>query len=184
MAHGGISLPVIHHDLQVEVDPKNSRLQATDRLQLPKAVRTFEFMLHDGLEPRLESPAGRLLPLSSVPAAVPARRYRVELEQPAKTLTPGRRHLNRLSPGHTLTSLIQDLGVVRFPGLKRDIRSIGLQKAAEWRFAMIIGHAGAWPITIGPDDGPGLRYQRRKTASACAGWAAKWRIMLAMDCRG
>ena len=96
----------------------------------------------------------------------------------------GRRHLNRLSPGHTLTSLIQDLGVVRFPGLKRDIRSIGLQKAAEWRFAMIIGHAGAWPITIGPDDGPGLRYQRRKTASACAGWAAKWRIMLAMDCRG
>ena len=50
--------------------------------------------------------------------------------------------------------------------MKRDIRSIGLQKAAEWRFAMIIGHAGAWPITIGPDDGPGLRYQRRKTASA------------------
>ena len=97
---------------------------------------------------------------------------------------PGRRHLNRLSPSHTLTSLILDLGVVRFPGLKRDIRSIGLQKAAEWRFAMIIGHAGAWPITIGPDDGPGLRYQRRKTASACAGWAAKWRIMLAMDCRG
>ena len=96
----------------------------------------------------------------------------------------GRRHLNRLSPGHTLTSLIQDLGVVRFRGLKRDIRSIGLQKAAEWQFAMVIGHTGAWPITIGPDDGPGLRYQRRKTASACAGWAAKWRIMLAMDCRG
>ena len=102
----------------------------------------------------------------------------------SRSLEAGRRHLNRLSPGHTLTSLIQGLGVVRFPGLKRDIRSIGLQKAAEWRFAMIIGHAGAWPITIGPDDGPGLRYQRRKTASACAGWAAKWRIMLAMDCRG
>ncbi len=87
LVHGGISLPVIHHQLQVKVDPQDSRLQAADRLQLPKAVRTFEFMLHDGLEPRLESPAGRLLPLSSVPASVPARRYRAELEQPAKTLT-------------------------------------------------------------------------------------------------
>ncbi|RTZ72820.1 MAG: M1 family peptidase [Gammaproteobacteria bacterium] len=87
LVHGGISLPVIHHDLRVKVEPQDSRLQATDRLQLPKAVRTFEFMLHDGLDPRLESPAGRLLPLSSVPAGVPARRYRVELEQPAKTLT-------------------------------------------------------------------------------------------------
>ena len=99
-------------------------------------------------------------------------------------MDPGRRHLNRLSPGHTLTRLILDLGVVRFPGLKRDIRSIGLQKAAEWRSAMIIGHAGAWPITVGPDDDLGRPCQRRKTASACAGWAAKWRIMLAMDCRG
>ena len=97
---------------------------------------------------------------------------------------PGRRHLNRLSPDHTLTSLIQDLGVVRFPGLKRDIRSIGLQKAAEWQFAMVIGHTGAWPITVGPDDDLGRPCQRRKTASACAGWVAKWRIMLAMDCRG
>ncbi len=96
----------------------------------------------------------------------------------------GRRHLNRLSPGHTLTSLIQGLGVVRFPGLKRDIRSIGLQKAAEWQFAMVIGHTGAWPITVGPDDDLGRPCQRRKTASGCAGWAAKWRIMLAMDCRG
>jgi len=73
LVHGGISLPVIHHDLRVKVEPQDSRLQATDRLQLPKAVRTFEFMLHDGLDPRLESPAGRLLPLSSVPAGVPAR---------------------------------------------------------------------------------------------------------------
>ena len=63
-------------------------------------------------------------------------------------------------------------------------RSIGLQKAAEWQFAMVIGHTGAWPITVGPDDDLGRPCQRRKTASACAGWAAKWRIMLAMDCRG
>ena len=101
-----------------------------------------------------------------------------------RSLCAGRRHLNRLSPDHTLTSLIQGLGVVRFPGLKRDFRSIGLQKAAEWRFAMVIGHTGAWPITVGPDDDLGRPCQRRKTASASAGWAAKWRIMLAMDCRG
>ena len=36
---------------------------------------------------------------------------------------------------------------------------------------------------VGPDDDLGQPCQRRKTASACAGWAAKWRIMLAMDCR-
>ena len=109
----------------------------------------------------------------------------VELKAPAEdALGAGRRHLNRLSPDHTLTSLIQGLGVVRFLGLKRDIRSIGLQKAAEWQFAMVIGHTGAWPITVGPDDDLGRPCQRRKTASACAGWAAKWRIMLAMDCRG
>ena len=125
------------------------------------------------------------LPMPVAPADLPEVRPRPSAASKwPSSEGPGRRHLNRLSPGHTLTSLIQGLGVVRFPGLKRDIRSIGLQKAAEWRFAMIIGNAGAWPITIGPDDGTGLRYQRRKTASACAGWAAKWRIMLAMDCRG
>ena len=135
---------------------------------------------------RITWPGMRVSPSRPVPRALSPGHHAAagRLYRNRNRKRSGRRHLNRLSPGHTLTSLIQDLGVVRFPGLKRDIRSIGLQKAAEWRFAMIIGHAGAWPITIGPDDGPGLRYQRRKTASACAGWAAKWRIMLAMDCRG
>ena len=46
--------------------------------------------------------------------------------------------------------------------MKRDIRLIGLQKAAEWQFAMVIDHTGAWPITVGPDDdlvGPAVSAQ-------------------------
>ena len=117
LVHAGTSLPVIHHRLQVAIDPAGASLEATDRLQLPQAVRSFEFVLHDGLAPRLESPAGRLRPLSEVRAGVPARRYRVELERPADTLTlawGGRIHHPVREGGHSrggTPGTISDAGV-------------------------------------------------------------------------
>ncbi len=87
MAWGGQAPQIIHHQLQVTLDPQRGHLQATDRLTLPKAIQRFEFLLHDGLAPRLVAPAGRLEAGAPVAAPVPARRYQVILQAPTRQLT-------------------------------------------------------------------------------------------------
>ena len=87
LAWGALAPEVIHHRLQVALDPQEGRLQATDRLTLPKVARHFDFLLHDGLAPRLVAPAGRLEAGEPAAAPVPARHYRVILQEPTRHLT-------------------------------------------------------------------------------------------------
>ena len=79
--------PVVHHRLEVAADPHGSTLRVEDRITLPEKAVHLEFVLHGGLRIELQSPAGRLINLGPVQAAVPASRYRIELERPSRTLT-------------------------------------------------------------------------------------------------
>ncbi len=78
--------PQVHHQLSLRLVPDQGRLSATDRISLPTPVEKLEFLLHDGLAPRLLSPSGRLRALAPVAATVPAQRYLVEFERPTNTL--------------------------------------------------------------------------------------------------
>lgn len=75
---------LLHHQLQVTLQPEQSRLAVTDRITLPEAVSEIDFLLHDGLNPELvEAPRARLEPGDRVSGPVPLRRYRLSFETPS-----------------------------------------------------------------------------------------------------
>ena len=82
LAAAAVQPPVIHHELRVEADPDTAMLRVTDELLPRDRKETLEFLLHENLEPRLLSPGGRLVRGDRVKAAVPARRWRLELDDP------------------------------------------------------------------------------------------------------
>ena len=67
---------VIHHDLSVKLDPEAQTLQVTDHVDL-KDSRIAEFLLHEGLNPRVISPGATLSKTGHRPGPVPLDVYRV-----------------------------------------------------------------------------------------------------------
>lgn len=78
---------LLHHQLQVEIEPRLGRLIATDRISLPKAYREVEFILHANLTPRLLESDAHLASMQSLDGPVPLRRYRIQTSIPRKHFT-------------------------------------------------------------------------------------------------
>jgi acetylornithine deacetylase/succinyl-diaminopimelate desuccinylase-like protein len=82
----------VHHRIEVRLEPSENRLEVTDRVTLPEASdgAAVDFLLHAGLEPRLDGEGGRL---SRLPApdtdgsAAPLERYSIDLEPGATGFT-------------------------------------------------------------------------------------------------
>ncbi len=97
----------------------------------------------------------------------------------------GPRHLTTRT---ILIVCIDELVFQREGGIQGKISGRWTSKTSE---EPLYGASGAYPSLARPSVGPvstsavqACPDQLRKTASACAGLAAKWRIMLAMGCRG
>ncbi len=78
--------PVVHHRLEVTIDPSAGRLEVTDELWPVDPKKGVEFLLHEGLRPRLLTPGARLSGGERLRTSVPARRWRVELPETAASL--------------------------------------------------------------------------------------------------
>lgn len=65
-----IAAPVIHHELDLSLDPKNGQLMGRDTVTLPDELITdrheVTFSLHAGLHPSLEGQQSELIPLHRV----------------------------------------------------------------------------------------------------------------------
>ena len=63
-AEGPAPLPEgsrVHHDLRVQLEPEPGRIQVQDAVSVPAGPAKLLFLLHDGLEPKLEAPPGAKL---------------------------------------------------------------------------------------------------------------------------
>jgi len=78
-----IAAAVIHHDLDLSLDPKNGQLIGRDTVTLPDELitdrREVFFSLHAGLYPSLEGQQSELIPLEVSDIGVPVQRYRLRL---------------------------------------------------------------------------------------------------------
>ncbi|MET0081878.1 MAG: M1 family aminopeptidase [Sedimenticola sp.] len=77
---------IIHHELQVTIDPAGGMLTARDRLTLPTKTAEFEFLLNANLEVTAGDGEVRLEPLSEIRSSVLVRRYRAVFPQPSSRL--------------------------------------------------------------------------------------------------
>lgn len=86
-----IAAPVIHHDLDLSLDPKNGQLIGRDTVTLPDELITdrheVSFSLHAGLHPTLEGKQFELIALDVSHIGVPVRRYRLRLAPGNKRFT-------------------------------------------------------------------------------------------------
>lgn len=82
---------LVHHDLEVRLDPAAKRLAARDRITFPAATpRELILLLHPGLAPRVEGPGATLTPAGAGAGADAdplATRYRLALAPGAATVT-------------------------------------------------------------------------------------------------
>jgi hypothetical protein len=84
------SAQLVHHELEVRVDPGSHRLAVEDRMTLPEgAPDTIVFHLHAGLDPQLRSGGAKLAPVAGMDesAGVPVRAYRVTLDSGVRRFT-------------------------------------------------------------------------------------------------
>ncbi|MCW8890956.1 MAG: M1 family aminopeptidase [Sedimenticola sp.] len=76
-----------HHTLHVEIIPDSGQLIVTDRLKLPEATHSFEFLLHANLIPTLSKPEGRLTHIKTLSGRVPVNHYRLDFKSSASAFT-------------------------------------------------------------------------------------------------
>lgn len=50
----------IDHRLEVRIDPEKGTIEAKDRLSLPNGMKSWDFLLHEGLAPRIAAGEGKL----------------------------------------------------------------------------------------------------------------------------
>lgn len=79
-------LPLVKHDLRVDILPGEHYIQVEDKIELPQPVDAFTFALHAELAPKLETSDAELTQLGRVTASVPARMYRVSFNRPSTHL--------------------------------------------------------------------------------------------------
>jgi hypothetical protein len=90
----------VHHQLQVEIQPDQGRLTATDHISLPSAQREVEFLLHADLTPLLVDRDAHLASMERLEGPVPLRRYRIQASIPRKSFSVAYHGIIR----HPLTS--------------------------------------------------------------------------------
>ncbi len=85
-AGASVARPVVEHQLEVTLAPERHELSVHDRIILPAAVTTVEFLLHANLTPTLEQATGaRLESLGTRhDARVPARAWLVRFDRPRR----------------------------------------------------------------------------------------------------
>ena len=101
-AEGPPESTLVHHDLHAHLDPESGKLAAVDGVTCPTGASRLLFLLHDGLEPRLDGNSGMKLKKLDrppkamdfgktpdqfqLPAGVPVALY--ELTRPSKIKGP------------------------------------------------------------------------------------------------
>jgi hypothetical protein len=78
---------IIQHDLEVTLDPAQSKLTATDHVTLAQPASEIEFLLNAALLPRLADDKLELERLGQVQAHIGIDRYRLRAEQPFSHFT-------------------------------------------------------------------------------------------------
>ena len=82
-------LPLVNHDLTVKIDPAESSIEVRDKIRLPQAVTSFDFLLHSGLNPKLNTEGAKLQFFGHYSGSVPGQAYRVTFERPQAVLEIG-----------------------------------------------------------------------------------------------
>lgn len=158
---------LIHHSLQVEIDPQHHLLRVTDQLSGVKG-EFVDFVLHAGLEPRVTSRGAKLMPLGRIEGDVELESWRVQLETDIHAFTmqyggviahefeqrvesPGRRQ-QLLAGSISPDGVFLDGGSAWYPLLDNVLQTFDLQidLPLEW-------------LAVSQGDGPTLetRQQRR-----------------------
>ncbi|MEW7979902.1 MAG: M1 family metallopeptidase [gamma proteobacterium symbiont of Phacoides pectinatus] len=74
--------PVMHHQLDVRINPTRGEIEVDDRITLPVPARTVEFLLHAEMEIITPPNVGTLTTLGEIDGGVPIRRYRLAATRP------------------------------------------------------------------------------------------------------
>jgi len=139
------SPPLARHELTVKLLPERHRLEVTDRITLPAAARTVEFLLHDGLEVSLTGTRGELDEREMIKGPVTGRVHRVRFQRPVRVFQL--RYRGRIH--HPLSSADGRRGST--PG---DISSNGVFLAASslW-YPQLPGHFVTFSMQLSLPDG-------------------------------
>ncbi|MCM8885407.1 MAG: M1 family peptidase [Candidatus Thiodiazotropha sp.] len=77
---------VLHHDIQVNLDPATQRLHVTDRISLPEVGNTA-FLLHQGLNPRSLTAGVEIIETGPVSGSAPLVAYRLSMPEQQRHFT-------------------------------------------------------------------------------------------------
>lgn len=78
---------LVHHDLQVAIQPESGVLTATDTILLPEYAQTISFLLHASLSVELTDDKGALEQSEVLQGPVPIKHYQVHFAKPSKQFT-------------------------------------------------------------------------------------------------
>lgn len=126
----GLAAPIVHHDLELSLQPTEGRLKVEDTIILPQPVSSIEFSLHRNLQPSTASDF-KLTPLGQTDTAapVPVTYYRAEFASPVNRFTLNYEGVIQ----HSLEQMSQDYGgdLAQTPGtITRD--GVFLSIASRW----------------------------------------------------
>ena len=76
------TVPLVKHDLKVDIRPARNSIQVRDEIRLPAPVASVVFLLHAGLNPKLETTGAKLRALDRHTGSVPAQAYQVTFGEP------------------------------------------------------------------------------------------------------
>ncbi|MCP3871245.1 MAG: M1 family metallopeptidase [Gammaproteobacteria bacterium] len=76
----------VHHQLEINLTPRDSTIEVTDTLTLPEETEVIEFMLHAGMNPKILTGQAVISRLRSYSGPVPVQSYRVRFATPSRTL--------------------------------------------------------------------------------------------------
>ncbi|MCU7924237.1 MAG: M1 family peptidase [Candidatus Thiodiazotropha sp. (ex Dulcina madagascariensis)] len=160
---------LIHHDLQVDLDPDTQQLRVTDRIELPdnEPIST-EFLLHEGLNPRSLTPGVAISETARIagPAPLIAYRLRMPEERRSFTLEYGGKIAHRLtthreSPGRTSQRLA---GAISAEGVYLDAGSGWYPYFPERHhsFSLTVDLPSPW-LAVSQGEGPKIERQGERT---------------------
>ncbi|MET0065816.1 MAG: M1 family aminopeptidase [Candidatus Thiodiazotropha sp.] len=140
--HPAFAAEAVHHDLQVELDPLNHRLQVTDRIRLSHPDQN-RFWLHDGLQPEsltegvsieVEGRSKGPIPVVAYRLRMPEKtgqvtlRYAGKIEHPRTSYqeSPGRQQ-EQLAGTLSEEGIYLDAGVAWYPRFPDTLQTFSLR---------------------------------------------------------